>query len=68
MGVYAAFRRGNDAIAAAARNVDLYDGRIAFVCECADAKCLARVALTLGEYDAVRERDGDVIMPGHVRG
>ena len=60
-----AFRRANDEIAAAARDLD-QDDRSPFLCECADERCTKIVLLTLDEYEDVRSDDGrHVIVPGH---
>ena len=61
----AAFRRGNDAIADAARRVALGDTSVDFICECADPQCFARVHLTLVEYDRLRNDGRSVAIQGH---
>jgi hypothetical protein len=65
MELHAAFRRGNEAIAEAARRVRLGDGNIEFICECADADCLGRVPLTLSDYERIRRNGGSVTLPDH---
>jgi hypothetical protein len=43
------------------------DEVVPFVCECADAECMAAVELSPAEYDAVHETpDRFVVKPGHV--
>jgi len=42
------------------------DGRISFLCECADLDCAERIELTLGEYEHVRAEAAQfVVCPGH---
>jgi hypothetical protein len=61
----AAYRRGNDAIADALRRAGLDHVEVDFVCECADAACLARVPLTLKDYERIRGEGGPVTLPDH---
>jgi hypothetical protein len=43
-------------------------GRQEFLCECADADCAVRIALSLGEYDDVRRSPlRFVVAPGHAQ-
>lgn len=60
-----AFRRGNEAIAQAARRTGAHERKINFVCECADADCLAAVALTLEEYEQIRNGSGRIVLAEH---
>jgi hypothetical protein len=40
--------------------------RAEFICECADKRCTAQVALSLDEYEAVRRDPKQfVVLPGH---
>ena len=60
-----AFRRGNEAIADAARRAGVYDVEVDFICECEDLYCLARVALDLETYERTRASGEAVALPGH---
>ena len=57
------FRAGNESIA------KMVDGKLEqapFLCECGEASCLARVALTPAEYEAVRAHPARFfVVPGH---
>ena len=64
----AAFRRGNEAIADAARRAAADEGDIDFICECADAQCFGRVPLTLNGYERIRRDGGSVTLPDHAVG
>ena len=66
MSTHAAFRRGNDAIAHAARRAGVYDRKIDFICECLDIECLGRVPLTLKDYERIREYGQPVTLLDHV--
>jgi hypothetical protein len=61
----AIFREANERIRSAAEGYDL-EGRVPFICECADPGCREIVQLTLDEYRDVR-RNGRrfVNAPGH---
>jgi hypothetical protein len=61
----AAFRRGNEAIAEAARRAGVGDVEVDFICECADMECLARVPLDLGAYERIRANGGAVALADH---
>jgi hypothetical protein len=57
------FRSANEVLAEAAEQSD---GKIPFLCECADDLCLGRVELTQTEYEDVRAHtDRFVIIAGH---
>ena len=57
------FRAGNEALARAAGG---RDGVIPFMCECADERCLADLALPHGEYEEVRAHARRfVVVSGH---
>ena len=60
-----AFRRGNEAIAEAARRAGAYDVEVDFICECKDLHCLARVPLDLETYERTRASGGAIALPGH---
>jgi hypothetical protein len=60
-----AFRRGNQAIADAARRAGVYDVEVDFICECEDLYCLARVPLDLLTYERIRANGGAIALPGH---
>jgi hypothetical protein len=60
-----AFRRGNQAIADAARQVGVHDVEVDFICECDDPYCLARVPLDLKTYERIRESGGVIALSGH---
>jgi hypothetical protein len=60
-----ASRRGNELIAVAARRAPAR--RANFICECSDEGCRDPVPLTVLEYDASREVDGNLIARGHAR-
>jgi hypothetical protein len=52
----AAFRKANEAIAVAAAQHGLDDGRVVpFVCECSEASCTKVIRLTLHDYRRVRD-------------
>jgi hypothetical protein len=60
-----AFRRANDDLAAAARQLEENEGT-PFLCECARERCTQVVLLTLDEYEDVRsDRDRFLLAPGH---
>jgi hypothetical protein len=61
----AAFRRGNEAIAQVARRANLSDVEVDFICECADAECLARVPLDLRTFERIRAEGKSVALRGH---
>jgi hypothetical protein len=58
------FRNTNENIAAKARELELA-GRIPFLCECSDIRCLERVALSLEEYDEARAPERYLTIAGH---
>jgi hypothetical protein len=60
-----AFRRGNEAIADAARRAGAYDVEVDFICECQDPYCLARVPLDLETYERTRASGAAIALPGH---
>ena len=65
MALHAAFRRGNEAIAHAARQAGLDEREIDFICECLDIECLGRVPLTLKDYERTRESGGAITLADH---
>lgn len=60
------FREVNERVEDTAIRWGTAESRIAFLCECSDLDCIARVELTIGEYEQVRA-DGArfVVAPGH---
>jgi hypothetical protein len=65
MGARGTFRRGNEAIAEAARRVGVADFEVEFICECADLDCFARVPLDLRAYGEIRANGAPVTAPKH---
>ena len=61
------FRNVNEGIKEAS---DRFDSDAAeFVCECGDPACTKRIAVSLEEYEAVREQATRfMVSPGHVKG
>jgi hypothetical protein len=47
------FREANESIAAKARELRM-EPPIPFLCECSNKRCLARILLTIEEYDEAR--------------
>lgn len=47
------FRSANESIAAKARELQM-EPPIPFLCECSNERCLARILLTLDEYEEAR--------------
>jgi hypothetical protein len=62
----AAFRRANEEIRTAERQLDPPLDRVPYLCECDDVRCHEPIRLTAAEYERVRE-DGATfaIAPGH---
>jgi hypothetical protein len=61
----ATFREANEKIEAAADEMGLV-GAIPFICECADARCVAIVRLTPEQYEDVRRHPRRFFaLPGH---
>jgi hypothetical protein len=62
----AAFRRANEQIRAAERELQPPLERVPYLCECDDVRCREPIRLTAAEYEHVRE-DGAtfVILPTH---
>jgi hypothetical protein len=59
------FRTANDRIADKGRELGWRDA-IPFVCECSDARCFARIELTLAAYEDVRAHPQRyLVVPGH---
>jgi hypothetical protein len=59
------FRAGNEAIDSNLAAAGL-EGQRPYLCECGDASCLARVALTGAEYEAIRAHPARFfVVPGH---
>jgi hypothetical protein len=63
----ATFRRANEEIEATSASLGI-DGRLPFICECADMTCTVMVQLTRQEYEAVRADPTHFLtVPGHAR-
>jgi hypothetical protein len=61
----ATFRLANESIAELAESLDM-DGRIPFLCECADRSCTELLRLTLDEYESIRANPAYFAkVPGH---
>ena len=59
------FRRANELVRERAAALGA-EGTIPFICECRDTGCLARVEMTLSEYDGMTARpDRVATVPGH---
>ena len=65
----ALFREVNERVAEVAERFiagETGDGRFNFSCECGDRGCTEQIALTVGEYEAVRaEATRFAVVPGH---
>ena len=62
------FRRGNEQLHSAVNEQVPDDGRVPFLCECADEFCDARVELRLEQWEGVaREPQLYVMVSGHPR-
>ena len=61
------FRDVNEQVEAAAATFQVHGAMPQeFLCECADERCVERVALTLDEYEAVRANGRQFfVVPGH---
>ena len=60
------FRRANERLYGAVSQMVDGDRPVPFLCECADASCMAPVHLSLTQYRGVRSDDSRfVIVPGH---
>ena len=60
------FRDLNERLETAVEDVVATEGRVSFLCECADDDCLGSVSLTLSEYDKIRAVENRFFMlPGH---
>jgi hypothetical protein len=61
-----AFRGANEAIAAKAKEADVGDSTLPFICECARRECRALTLVTLHEYEDVRSDSRRfLVQPGH---
>jgi hypothetical protein len=59
------FRSANERIAEKGRQLG-WDSPVPFLCECSDSRCLARVDLSLEEYQHVRSHPQRYLTrPGH---
>lgn len=62
------FREVNEAINDLATEFDAEEPTYEYLCECADAGCTERIALTFAEYEHIRANGKRfVLAPGHVR-
>ena len=63
----ALFREVNERVAEAAQQfVEVGESPINFSCECGDKACAEQIAMTVGEYEAVRsEATHFAVVPGH---
>jgi hypothetical protein len=60
------FRSANERLRERAEVIAALGRSIPFFCECIDETCMARIDLTLEDYERVRSEDGHfVIAPGH---
>jgi hypothetical protein len=60
------FRTANEALREAVEPVVAHKGSIPFFCECIEETCMARLELTLEDYNRVRAYDDQfVVIPGH---
>jgi hypothetical protein len=61
-----AFRAANNGLRRQVEHLVEDGGRIPFLCECLDELCLARVEMTLQQYELVRASDDTfAVAPGH---
>src|SRR3954447_3981638 len=58
------FRAANEGIRQATV-AHAIEGRIPFICECADVRCTRLVQLTMDEYGRIREEPAWFVAPGH---
>jgi hypothetical protein len=62
----ALFREVNERVAEVAERFMAGGTRVDFSCECANRGCAEQIAMTLGEYEALRaEATHFVVVPGH---
>jgi hypothetical protein len=62
------FRTGNERLHSAVNDQVPEDGRVPFLCECADEFCNGRVELQIGQWESVaRVPQHYVIISGHPR-
>jgi hypothetical protein len=62
----ATFRKANESIERHAIELG-FEGRVPFICECADRSCTAVVPLALAEYEQIRDVPTHFLnLPGHV--
>jgi hypothetical protein len=60
------FREVNERLEEMAESLDSRAVRHSFICECAEASCAERIALTLEEYRRVRSKPTTfAVKPGH---
>jgi hypothetical protein len=62
----ALFREVNEHVAEVAEQFIEGESPVEFSCECGDAACTEKIALTVDEYEAVRAKPTQfVVVPGH---
>lgn len=60
------FREVNEQLEALASAFQFVAAQPVFVCECADTSCVEQLAMTMTEYEALRERpDRFAVLEGH---
>lgn len=60
------FRAENERIELEAQSADMFITPVPFLCECPDVSCTETVALTLEEYEEIREGPARFLcIPGH---
>ncbi|HEX7254533.1 MAG TPA: hypothetical protein VF236_01265 [Gaiellaceae bacterium] len=63
----ALFRQVNERLQELATTFQAISDNAMFACECADLKCIARIEMSLDEYEAVRgDPNQFMVLPGHV--
>ena len=61
------FRSINERLADGLRRVNHLPDLLDFICECGSRTCQGRVALSIAEYQALRQDDRSfAVLPGHV--
>lgn len=62
------FRTGNERLHDVVEGQVSGEGRVPFLCECADEECEGRVEITLSQWEVVASQPNHFIMePGHLR-
>ena len=61
------FREVNEKLEGLAQAFALFAETSSFACECADTKCVARIELSLSQYEQIRSASNRfAVLPGHV--